>query len=199
MPNSGPRSTWTQRKFKRFSCQNRTELSSFFLFALVNDTTFLQKKIGQNAKFFHGYISIFLYYYSYSFFTPLCTPVQKQTLSPLPLKNRLLFLRNVPFLASDLKILSVKLVKILPGISKHSSCFAQKRTRNLHTPGSASSLTHTDFLYTACSHSASRNPTFTNESPTRIGRFTSIPSVASRASCSSSLMPGSFSFKFIAL
>jgi hypothetical protein len=35
----------------------------------------------------------------------------------------------------------------------------------------------------------------TKSSPTRMGRFTSIPSVASRASCSSSLISGSLSFR----
>ena len=45
----------------------------------------------------------------------------------------------------------------------------------------------------AASHSAWRKPVRTKPSPTRMGRFTSIPSVASRASCSSSLMPGSLS------
>ncbi len=48
-------------------------------------------------------------------------------------------------------------------------------------------------------HSASLNPTSTKSSPTRIGRFTSIPSVARRAYCSSSLIDGSLSFKFIFL
>ena len=43
------------------------------------------------------------------------------------------------------------------------------------------------------SHSASLKPTRTKSSPTTSGRLTSMPLVASRASCSSSLMVGSLS------
>lgn len=51
----------------------------------------------------------------------------------------------------------------------------------------------------AASHSAGLKPTSTKPSPTRMGRLTSMPSVASRASCSSSVMVGSFSFRPSAL
>lgn len=46
----------------------------------------------------------------------------------------------------------------------------------------------------ASAHSASRKPTSTKSFPTRMGRFTSIPSEASRANCSCSLIWGSLSF-----
>ena len=49
-------------------------------------------------------------------------------------------------------------------------------------------LTHFSFS----SHSSVLNPVSTNPSPTTSGRFTSIPSVARSASCSSSLISGSF-------
>ena len=45
-------------------------------------------------------------------------------------------------------------------------------------------------------HSSSLNPTKTKSSPTTIGRFTSIPSVASNSSCSVSVISGRRSFKF---
>ncbi len=48
-------------------------------------------------------------------------------------------------------------------------------------------------------HSGSLNPTRTTSSLTSRGRLTSIPSVASRLSISSSVMPGSFSFSCINL
>ena len=54
-------------------------------------------------------------------------------------------------------------------------------------------------FYKIDSHCASRKPTNTACSVTKIGRFTSIPSVASKRSCSSSVMVGNFSFKFSAL
>jgi len=43
----------------------------------------------------------------------------------------------------------------------------------------------------AC-HSVSLKPISTKSSPTRIGRLTNIPSLASRESCSSSVIDGSF-------
>ena len=45
-------------------------------------------------------------------------------------------------------------------------------------------------------HSFSRKPVRTKSSPTTTGRLTSIPSEASRRSCSSWVMVGSFSFRF---
>ena len=56
-----------------------------------------------------------------------------------------------------------------------------------------------DDLVNLSLHSPSLNPVNTKSSPTTSGRFTSIPSVASKASCSSSLMEGSLSFKDISL
>ena len=49
------------------------------------------------------------------------------------------------------------------------------------------------------SQSASLKPVSTRPSFTTMGRFTSIPSLASRRSCSSWVMAGSFSFKFMDL
>ncbi len=49
------------------------------------------------------------------------------------------------------------------------------------------------------SQSASLKPTRTKSSPTRIGRFTSMPSVASSTSCSSSLMFGILVLSFMSL
>ena len=46
------------------------------------------------------------------------------------------------------------------------------------------------------SHSFSRNPTRTKVSPMTNGRFTSMPSVARRASCSSSDIEASLSLRF---
>ena len=44
-------------------------------------------------------------------------------------------------------------------------------------------------------HSLSLKPTRTKSSDTRMGRFTSIPSVDKSSSCSSSVMDGNLSFK----
>lgn len=54
-------------------------------------------------------------------------------------------------------------------------------------------------IYRRLSHALSLKPGCTPFSLTRSGRFTSIPSVARSASCSSSLMPGSLSFSDISL
>lgn len=53
--------------------------------------------------------------------------------------------------------------------------------------------------YYKVSHSFCRNPTKTLSSVTRIGRFTSMPSVESSSSCSSSDISGRRSFSFISL
>ena len=49
--------------------------------------------------------------------------------------------------------------------------------------------------HSLASHSVARTPVRTKSSPTSRGRFTSIPSVASRASWSASLISGSLSFR----
>ena len=49
--------------------------------------------------------------------------------------------------------------------------------------------------FRCAAQSASLKPVRMKPSPTRIGRLTSIPSVASRSSCSCSLMAGSLSFR----
>lgn len=66
------------------------------------------------------------------------------------------------------------------------SCFCRNRARFIHIiqfscPGAG------QFFY-CFSHSSGWKPTSTRSPSTRIGRLTSIPSVASRVSCSSSVM-----------
>lgn len=55
------------------------------------------------------------------------------------------------------------------------------------------------YYFVASFHSSSLNPTQTVEPVTRIGRFTSIPSVARSSYFSSSVISGSLSFNFISL
>ena len=61
------------------------------------------------------------------------------------------------------------------------------------------SLPHFFAHHFSLSHSASLKPTSTKSSPMMRGRFTSMPLVAKRANCSSSLMSASLSFSCISL
>ena len=53
--------------------------------------------------------------------------------------------------------------------------------------------------YLIFSHSSCLNPTKTISSETNNGRFTNLPLLASNSICSSSVMLGSLSFRFISL
>ena len=68
---------------------------------------------------------------------------------------------------------------------------AEHDLRDAVQGGEIDGLDHPSFV----SHSAGRKPVRTKSSPTSRGRFTSIPSVVSRASWSASLISGSLSFR----